>query len=520
MKKKNIQSRDHFKAQLIGIILFILILFPSHHALQVDAAQKQKKIKKKRIPDTTLVDYCRANAGRNSYGLYLQGIKVGWFSEELKIIRWEGRDVALLEDKGLIGFTIRGFSQSLNFHSRTIYSLKGDGQLLYADKNTVDNNDKSICNARRNEKGYVFNLAYDKYKKKIVSRLSRDTLLSLVKMNDWLQGRRKPGDTITQYSFNFEKIENSVKIENESPDPDEKEVFTYAGIRKIQWGGLSIKVSKVKLRLGTLRLTIEMLPNGSALKFYIGPVEARLEEESVAKNMKLAVVDMFSYIPVRTHISDVRKFNRMLVELSRLGDFKVPTSARQKLVKKGTDSVVLDIQRDRRKTKPEKLSEKDRKRFTGDTLRVQSGHGEIRRLARKIAGRNSNPLNVVRRLQSWVFRNIKNSYASNTESAMVVLKNRAGDCTEHTLLFVALARSMGIPSREVGGLIYDNTGKPGFYWHAWAEIHDGKGWVSVDPSWNEVFVNATHIKMASYRTDAGWMHILGKLKIRILSLHR
>lgn len=520
MKKNNIKSSAPFNPQFIVLILALVIFFLPDQTLLTDAAQNKKKVPKKRIPDTALIDYCRVNAGRNSYGLYLKGIKVGWFSEELKISRWEGRAVALLEDQGLIGFTIRGFSQSLEFHSRSIYSLKGEGLLLYAEKNMQDNNDKSVCTARSNKDGFIFNLTYDSYKKKVLSRLSRDTLFSVVRMKDWLQGKRIQGDTITQYSFNFEKVENAVKMINEKPDPDEKEVFTYIDTRKIQWGGVPVTVSRVNLMMDSLRLTIELLPNGSALKFYIGPIEARLEEESIARDMKLAVVDMFSYIPVRTYLSKPRKLTRMTVELSRLGDFNVPTSARQKLMKAGAGFAVLDIRRDSRAPKPKKLVKKDQQRFTGATLRIQSDHGTIRHLARKIAGRQRKPLEVVRRLKVWVYRNIRDSYSSNTESALTVLKNRAGDCTEHTLIFVALARSLGIPAREVGGLVYDNTEKPGFYWHAWAEIHDGKGWVSVDPTWNEVFVNATHIKMASDRTDSSWMQILGQLKIRILNVYQ
>src|SRR5205807_1297290 len=80
--------------------------------------------------------------------------------------------------------------------------------------------------------------------------------------------------------------------------------------------------------------------------------------------------------------------------------------------------------------------------------------------------------------------------------ARPVLENKAGDCTEHTLLFVALARAAGLPAREVGGVAYVGGDEPAFGWHAWAEVHDGSQWVAVDPTWGQVFVDATHIKFS------------------------
>lgn len=98
-----------------------------------------------------------------------------------------------------------------------------------------------------------------------------------------------------------------------------------------------------------------------------------------------------------------------------------------------------------------------------------------------------------------------------------VLANRAGDCTEHTLLFVTLARAAGIPAREVGGLLYDaNGGRPIFGWHAWAEIHDRAQWISVDPTWNQFFVDATHIKLSSGMEDFSWANLISTLKMKVV----
>jgi transglutaminase-like putative cysteine protease len=53
-------------------------------------------------------------------------------------------------------------------------------------------------------------------------------------------------------------------------------------------------------------------------------------------------------------------------------------------------------------------------------------------------------------------------------SAREVLRTRVGDCNEHTALYVAMARSLGLPARVAVGLVYLHGA---FYYHAWPEVY-------------------------------------------------
>ena len=53
-------------------------------------------------------------------------------------------------------------------------------------------------------------------------------------------------------------------------------------------------------------------------------------------------------------------------------------------------------------------------------------------------------------------------------SAREVLRTRVGDCNEHTALYVALARALGIPARIAVGLV---SVRGAFYYHAWPEVY-------------------------------------------------
>ena len=150
--------------------------------------------------------------------------------------------------------------------------------------------------------------------------------------------------------------------------------------------------------------------------------------------------------------------------------------------------------------------------------RFQIDHQAVLSQAKKIVGDEKDTLEKAKRIEKWVYKTLKKAYDANADSALEILENKAGDCTEHTLIFVALCRASGVPAREVGGLAYIDQPKPLFGWHAWAEIHDGHQWVSIDPTWNQVYVDGTHLKMSEGDRDLTWTNVIGSLKIKVVEV--
>jgi transglutaminase-like putative cysteine protease len=207
--------------------------------------------------------------------------------------------------------------------------------------------------------------------------------------------------------------------------------------------------------------------------------------------------------------------------VSGLGDFSIPASHRQRIETiKGKDAINLEVLRDHRVKKAEPLKKEQIARYTRSTPRIQCDHEAIREQAKKIVGDEMDPLKAVKLLEAWVYKTLEKSYRDNADTALQILDQKAGDCTEHSLLFVALARSLGIPAREVGGVAYVKVSKPLFGWHAWAEIHDGHQWVSIDPTWNEVYVDGTHIKLSEGSDDMAWANVAGKMKVKVVKVER
>ncbi len=107
---------------------------------------------------------------------------------------------------------------------------------------------------------------------------------------------------------------------------------------------------------------------------------------------------------------------------------------------------------------------------SAEVLRVSRGFA---RLPRKIDA-----------VERFVYRHIQTKTAGiPLLPAVEILRGRAGDCTEHTVLTVALLRSLGIHSRAMVGIVFapEFEGlKNVFVFHMWAQAHEGGRWLLVD----------------------------------------
>jgi transglutaminase-like putative cysteine protease len=149
---------------------------------------------------------------------------------------------------------------------------------------------------------------------------------------------------------------------------------------------------------------------------------------------------------------------------------------------------------------------------------VQSDAPEIVALAGRIADGSRDPAQVATRLVAWVHDSLEKRISFSIPDARAVLRLRAGDCNEHTQLYVALARAAGIPSRTVAGLT-SVRGK--FYYHAWPEIYLS-GWVPVDPTFGQFPADAAHLRfvIGGFTRQAELLRLIGALRIDVVETAR
>ncbi|MBS3138334.1 transglutaminase domain-containing protein [Candidatus Woesearchaeota archaeon] len=156
------------------------------------------------------------------------------------------------------------------------------------------------------------------------------------------------------------------------------------------------------------------------------------------------------------------------------------------------------------KVKPSQLRvSTDHQELTQPSKHIDSDNLLIKAKAKEIVGDEQDTMVALFKLGTWVEENIQYDLSSLTEqvtqSSSWALEHKTGVCDEITSLFIAFARSMGIPARYVSGISYTELEEFGTNWlrHGWAEVYvDGK-WVPFDIVYGQMgYVDVTHLKLS------------------------
>ena len=158
--------------------------------------------------------------------------------------------------------------------------------------------------------------------------------------------------------------------------------------------------------------------------------------------------------------------------------------------------------------------------FLAASAYIQANHPDIQAKAQEILENEVNSWRAAEKLCRWVYASINDKKMSGGfASSLTVLQSLSGDCTEHTVLFIALARAAGIPARICSGIVF---AKDAFYYHFWPEVYVGK-WVQMDPTLDQVIADANHIQLGGSTLESdnliefaeGVFHTINQLEITV-----
>ena len=148
------------------------------------------------------------------------------------------------------------------------------------------------------------------------------------------------------------------------------------------------------------------------------------------------------------------------------------------------------------------IQDKELQEFLSETVYIESEHPDIHAKAVEILDGESNSWRAAKKLSNWVYKSVKEkSLSGGYSSALSTLKTGAGDCTEHTVLMIAMARSVGIPARICSGIVFMRNA---FYYHFWPEVYVGT-WVQMDPTIGQIVADANHIQLAGKVLESNTM---------------
>ncbi|MFZ3209517.1 MAG: transglutaminase domain-containing protein [Geobacteraceae bacterium] len=257
-----------------------------------------------------------------------------------------------------------------------------------------------------------------------------------------------------------------------------------------------------------------------------GLIITQAEDEQTARSFlfeaALSRKDMvldFSLVRVTTPISKPRMLKRMVAEMTgvpptfpllegesqgaeRLADGRVRFSVTSRLPQEQPGDV--------------RLSPDEADIYLRPTDRLPADNAELLTQKNEILKGEAEPFKVVDKLTRWVAASIGEA-VTDSQSPLETLAVGRGNCQSHARLYASLARAAGVPSRIVSGLVYMDG--QGFLYHSWAESHLKSGWVAVDPTFGQVPIDATHLKLVEGDSPADMAPlggVVGRIKIRIL----
>jgi hypothetical protein len=242
--------------------------------------------------------------------------------------------------------------------------------------------------------------------------------------------------------------------------------------------------------------------------------EARRYLSEASLNKKDLILD-FSVVKTEKLLACPRESTLLEISLTGIaGELPLLQGPGQEAAQNTKDHASIIYRLRRNPGSPAKISGPqysiDGYRWILPASQIESDHPEIVNTAREVTKGINDPLAKVRKLAKWVAEEVKDEPVDSF-SALEVLHTKKGECQAHTMLYTALARALGIPTRMAGGIVYLES--VGFLYHAWAESDVG-GWVSVDPTFDQVGIDATHIKLVE---GPGWISIvpLGRVVGRV-----
>ena len=130
---------------------------------------------------------------------------------------------------------------------------------------------------------------------------------------------------------------------------------------------------------------------------------------------------------------------------------------------------------------PEKLSLASREMYLVEEKYIEINSPLLDDIVKELEAQTSKVTPLV--IQNWIIENIREiGYLKEDRGALYAAKERKGDCTEHSYLFIALARKVGIPARLIGGFVQaDNKKIRADDYHNWVEFYNSGAWQIADP---------------------------------------
>jgi transglutaminase-like putative cysteine protease len=457
-------------------------------------------------PDAGVLDVARPTVPE-WFGVYLMGKKAGYSKAWVGLEKREGKRVLVARSESTLSATVGTRTVKRVQVDEKTYEARPGGRLLaFSSRREGDGGDRSVA-----------------------GRCTPEGCTALLVAEGQREERKLPPVAETAEQADPARVAAARRgvVRGDQLDLESLRVKhmedRWVGTARVAGGGVEAELGVVEeLEVGDRAPTrVSIATDGRLVELRLGDaVVAKAEPEDTAK--RLDKVDLFGLTRVKLPAPLARSVPGSIVFRLRgvPKEFQAP-DARQTWASGPEETVLLTVaarrpasadpahDAPRSKGVPNGLEE-----LLAPTPEVDSDAPQIRNLARKVVGDTRGVYAASVKLEHFVFGRLEKAYGVSRDRATEVLTLGKGDCTEHALLFTALARAAGIPARQVHGLVYARYDDevPALYWHAWVEVKSGEEWIALDPTFDQPVADPTHIVLGR-GTQVDTVGLLGALQV-------
>lgn len=423
--------------------------------------------------------------GDQWFGLYMNGEKVGWAHHA---VQREAEGGVSVMQNATFQVNMVGVKQDMRIETTRRYDP--EGRLSGLDQVVVDVASTTTFSGR--VEGGEFIVQSEIGGATVEKRYPRpsETLRDALRHAKWVREDPSLGDEVT-YTLFEPMLEREITARSQLADS-----------RIRVFDGVSTRTYKINTVIDVMNLenVSYVTEDGKTLEDEVaGMLTMRLEPKEIAQDVSYSndtIVSNAAFVD-RPIASPRTRSELRLILRGPLTASHLFNDERQFLQAKDDHFLFVSRQVSLDDVTPAELpvADPDMQQWLAPSTFVQSDHPRLVAQAREIIGDERDSLEAARLLCNWVYENVRSTYSARLSNALEVLDNREGDCTEHSVLFVGLARAAGLPAREIAGLVYVEGPQPGFYFHQWAKVWVGK-WIEVDPTFNQPIADVARIKLA------------------------
>ena len=446
--------------------------------------------------------------GESWYGLYLNGQKSGWAMSDVS--QEDDGDVVLTED-AVIRIKMGTIRQDMRIFSKRTYAVAGDLKSIYSTVTDPSGENVFECVV----KGETMSFKQTVGGRAIEEELPKpnDSLHDILKQKALVGENTKVGDAL---SFKFFEPLYKKEFQGNSQ---------VKGIEERMFDGARTKVFVISTMIPQMGIetTSYVTEDGTLLEDQTaGLIVMRLEPEEMAKDVNYTNDVIVANAAMLEHpIENPRNRESLALTLEGPIDKDHVFSDKRQSVKPVAEGIYrFDAKSQSADDIPAMtlpITDEAAAQWLEPTTFVQSDDERIIAKSKEILDGETDAWKATQKLSDWVYDSVRKQFSARLTNSLEVLEHLEGDCTEHSMLFIGLARAAGIPAREVAGLVYVNDPQPGFFFHQWAKVWIGE-WIDVDPTFDQPLADVTHIKLAEgdLLSQSKIIPIIGRIRVSVV----